>query len=136
MNMISMPSGNARNGSIPRREQIIHSIAAQHDERAMRKIDDVEHAPDERHAKRHQAIQAAQQNSVQEDLGVKHSSCVLSAIRFQQHRLPFSARSNGDRIFWFADRAVRVDRHDLAALDLDNDLRQHDLAVFPKRMRA
>ena len=40
--------------------------------RAMGKIDDVEHAPDERHAERHQAVKTAQQDSVDEDLGVKH----------------------------------------------------------------
>ena len=53
-------------------EQEIDGIAAQHDEGAMGEIDDVEHAPDQRHAERHQAVEPAEQDPVDEDLGQQH----------------------------------------------------------------
>jgi hypothetical protein len=46
-------------------EEEIYAIAAQHDKRAMRQIDNVEDAPDESHAEPHQPIEAAQQHAVQ-----------------------------------------------------------------------
>ena len=42
----------------------------------MREIDDVEHAPDQRHAERHQAVKTAEQDAVDEDLGVEASDAI------------------------------------------------------------
>ena len=69
----SIAIGSATNGSMPaQREQEIDDIAAQHDEGAMGEIDDVEHAPYQRHAERHQPVEAAQQDAVDQDLNEKH----------------------------------------------------------------
>ena len=46
-------------------EQVVDQVPAQHDQRAMRQVDDVEHAPDQRHAECHEAIQAPEQNSIE-----------------------------------------------------------------------
>ena len=49
-------------------------VAAEHDESAMREIDDVEHAPDQRHAERHEAVETAEQDAVEKDLREEHGS--------------------------------------------------------------
>ena len=79
------------------REQIIDGIAAQHDESAMREIDDVEHAPDQRHAERHQAIETAQQDAVDEDL--RENIRDRGSLRLVQRAISrrFSARSRRER---------------------------------------
>ena len=61
-------------------EQEIDGIAAQHDEGAMGEIDDVEHAPDQRHAERHQAIEPAEQDSVDDDLSQQHGRKSLGSL--------------------------------------------------------
>ena len=50
------------------REQVIADIGAQHDEGAVRDVDDVEDAPHEREAERHQRVQAAEQHAVDQHL--------------------------------------------------------------------
>jgi hypothetical protein len=54
------------------REEVIHGIAAEHDEGAVGKIDDVEHAPDEGHAEGHQSVEAAEQYPVGDGLRKNH----------------------------------------------------------------
>ena len=53
-------------------EQVVDHIAAKHDQRAVGQVDDVEHAPDQRHAERHEAVEPAQQHAVDENLQQKH----------------------------------------------------------------
>ena len=60
-------------------EQEIGRIAAEHDERAMRQIDDIEHAPDQRHAERHDPVQPALQHAVDEDLREQQSNLMTCA---------------------------------------------------------
>src|SRR6185437_2739860 len=72
-------------------EKEIDAIAAQHDERAMRKIDDVEHAPNQRHAERHEAIETAQEHAVDEELQEEHGA----ALAPMRRALPVRA---GERI--------------------------------------
>ena len=49
-------------------EQEIRHVGAQHDERAMRQVDDIEHAPDQGEPQRHQRVEPAQENAADQDL--------------------------------------------------------------------
>ncbi len=48
--------------------EVPRNIGAQHDERAVREVHDVEHPPNQRQAQCHHGIQPAQQDAVHEDL--------------------------------------------------------------------
>src|SRR5437764_10664672 len=51
------------------RIEIINGVSAEHDERAVGEVDDVEDTPDEAHPVGHQAVEAPEQDPVDEDLG-------------------------------------------------------------------
>ena len=64
------------------RIEVVERVAAQHDERAVRQIDDLEDAPDEAHAEPHQAVEAAEQDPVDQDLAEEeHLDAVPAASR-------------------------------------------------------
>src|SRR6185437_14052596 len=110
-------------------------VRTEHDECAVRQIDDIQYSPNQGETERHHSVQSAQKNSVDQDLRKKIHIALFSWSRWFVNRL---TRVPGrHRIFRLRDLAIgAIDCGQLVSLHLDDGLGQVDLTVVVECNRA